>query len=210
MSSGLAPSLPMNPPTPSQTQELASSSRLAIEDLISVVVRLRASHLPPKPGAPPILRVHGALGERHEYGTLSKEDVLGLLYQMLVDPHRLERLHRTGAVDFAYDSDQGIRFRVNAFQERGQFSIACRPVPDFIKSFEDLNLPPVLDEIADDERGLIIVTGTTGSGKSTTLAALLDWINERKSKHIVTIEDPIEFVHRDKQSVMAQREVGRD
>jgi twitching motility protein PilT len=197
-------------PTPSQTYELANAARLAIEDLIAAVVRLGASDLHLKPDSPPILRVHGALGRLDDYGKLSKEDVLGLLYQMLVDPNRLERLHRSGAVDFAYESDQGIRFRVNAFQERGQFSIACRPVPDFIKSFEELNLPPVLSKIADEERGLILVTGTTGSGKSTTLAAILDWINERKAKHIVTVEDPIEFVHRDKASVMAQREVGRD
>jgi twitching motility protein PilT len=203
-------SLPVSAPTPSQTYEIASTARLAIEDLIAVVARLGASDLHLKPDSPPILRVHGALGKLDDYGKLSKEDVLGLLYQMLTDASRLERLHRTGAVDFAYDSDQGIRFRVNAFQERGQFSIACRPVPDFIKSFHDLNLPPVLEQIADDERGLILVTGTTGSGKSTTLAAILDWINERKSKHIVTSEDPIEFVHRDKKAVMAQREVGRD
>src|SRR3954454_11559885 len=210
MSSGMSPSLPMDPPTPSQTSELASSARLPIQDLIGGVTRLGASDHHLKPDYRPILRHHGAPGKLDDYGTLSKEDVLGVLYQMLVDPSRLERLHRTGAVDFAYDSDQGIRFRVNAFQERGQFSIACRPVPDFIKSFEDLNLPPVLEQIADEERGLILVTGTTGSGKSTTLAAILDWVNQRKAKHIVTIEDPIEFVHRDKRSVMAQREVGRD
>jgi twitching motility protein PilT len=129
---------------------------------------------------------------------------------MLQDPVRLERLHRTGAVDFAYDSSHGIRMRVNAFQERGSFSIACRPIPEQILRFGDLNLPPVLEEISDEERGLILVTGTTGSGKSTTLAAVLDWINERKAKHIVTIEDPIEFLHRNKVSAMAQREVGRD
>jgi twitching motility protein PilT len=210
MSGMSLPSLPVTAPTPSQTNELASASRLAIEDLIAVVARLGASDLHLKPDSPPILRVHGALGRLDDYGKLSKEDVLGLLYQMLTDAPRLERLHRTGAVDFAYDSDQAIRFRVNAFQERGQFSIACRPVPEIIKSFEDLNLPPVLSEIADEERGLILVTGTTGSGKSTTLAAILDWINQRKAKHIVTIEDPIEFVHRDKLSVMAQREVGQD
>jgi twitching motility protein PilT len=173
-------------------------------------VRLGASDLHLKPDAPPILRVHGALGRLDDWGTLSTDDVLGLLYQMLTDPVRQERLHRTGAVDFAYDSDHSVRFRVNAFQERGRFSIACRPIPDFIESFEGLNLPPVLEQIADEERGLILVTGTTGSGKSTTLAAMLDWVNERKSKHIVTIEDPVEFLHRDKTSVMAQREVGRD
>src|SRR6476661_11079405 len=116
MSAGLSPtSLPVSTPTPSQTSELASASRVAIEDLVAVVVRLGASDLHLKPDSPPILRVHGALGKLDEYGALSKEDVLGLLYQMLVDPHRLERLHRTGAVDFAYDSDQRIRFRVNAF-----------------------------------------------------------------------------------------------
>src|SRR4051795_55510 len=210
MSSGMSPSLPMDAPTPSQTHELASAARLAIEDLIAVVVRLGASDLHLKPESPPILRVNGALCRLDDDGTLTKDDVLGLLYQMLEDAPRLERLHRTGAVDFAYDSDQGIRFRVNAFQERDQFSIACRPVPDFIKSFQELNLPAVLEQIADEERGLILVTGTTGSGKSTTLAAILDWVNQRKAKHIVTIEDPIEFVHRDKLSVMAKREVGRD
>src|SRR3954447_1971558 len=115
MSSGIAPSLPMNPPAPSQTQELSSSSRLAIEDLIAVVVRLGASDLHLKPDSPPVMRVHGALGRLDDHGKLTTNDVLGLLYQMLTDPVRQERLHRTGAVDFAYDSAQGIRFRVNAF-----------------------------------------------------------------------------------------------
>ena len=200
----------VNAPTPSKTYEIASMARFAIEELVGAVVRLGASDLHIKPESPPILRVHGELSRLEGYDRLRADDVLGLLYQMLQDPVRLERLHRTGAVDFAYESDQGIRLRVNAFQERGDFSIACRPIPDFIKSFSDLNLPPVLEQIADEERGLILVTGTTGSGKSTTLAALLDWVNERKAKHIVTIEDPVEFVHRDKRSAMAQREVGRD
>jgi twitching motility protein PilT len=202
--------LPVSVPPHSETHEIAAKARFSIEDLVSAVVRLGASDLHIKPHSQPILRVHGALGRLEDYDTLSSEDVLGLLYQMLVDPVRLERLHRTGAVDFAYDSDQGVRFRVNAFQERGNFAIACRPIPDFIKGFAELNLPPVLEQIADEERGLILVTGTTGSGKSTTLAAMLDWINGRKAKHIVTIEDPVEFLHHDKRSAMAQREVGRD
>src|SRR3954451_21254254 len=200
----------LSAPTPSKTFEIASMARFAIEDLVAAVARMGASDLHIKPDSAPILRVHGELGRLEGYDKLQADDVVGLLYQMLQDPVRLERLHRTGAVDFAYESDQGVRLRVNAFQERGTFSIACRPIPEFIKSFGELNLPSVLEEIAEEERGLIIVTGTTGSGKSTTLAAMLDWINERKRKHIVTIEDPIEFVHRDKTSVMAQREVGRD
>ncbi|MEA2494756.1 MAG: twitching motility protein PilT [Thermoleophilaceae bacterium] len=185
-------------------------ARFAVEDLVAAIVRLGASDLHIKPNSPPIMRVDGELGRLEGYDKLSAEDVVGLLYQMLQDPVRLERLHRTGAVDFAYESDQGVRLRVNAFQEQGNFSIACRPIPEFIQTFADLNLPPVLEQISDEERGLILVTGTTGSGKSTTLAAMIDWINERKAKHIVTIEDPVEFVHRDKRAAMAQREVGRD
>ena len=197
-------------PTPSQTYEIAASARFSIEELIAAVLRMGASDLHLKAGQPPILRVHGELGHQPDVGELTADDVVGVLYQMLDDPVRLERLHRTGAVDFAYNSEQGVRLRVNAFQERGRFAIACRPIPDFIKSFEDLNLPSVLAQIADEERGLILVTGTTGSGKSTTLAAMIDWINSRKPKHIVTIEDPVEFIHRDKRATIAQREVGRD
>src|SRR3954447_8912496 len=185
-------------------------ARFAIEDLVGAVVRLGASDLHLKADAPPMLRVDGELAKLEGYDKLTADDVVGLLYQMLQDPIRLERLHRTGAVDFAYNSDQGVRLRINAFQERSTFAVACRPIPKFIQTFQELNLPPVLGEIADEERGLILVTGTTGSGKSTTLAAMLDWINQRKSKHIVTIEDPVEFVHVDKRSVTAQREVGRD
>src|SRR3954463_7667700 len=202
--------LPVTAPTPSQTSEIASSARFSIEDLVAVVLQMGASDLHLKPKSPPILRINGELGKLDGYDDLTSEDVLGLLYQMLADTATIERMHRSGAADFAYDSNQGTRFRVNAFQERGSFSVACRPIPDFIKGFDALNLPPVLEQIADEERGLILVTGTTGSGKSTTLAAVLDWINERKAKHIVTIEDPVEFVHRDKRSAMAQREVGRD
>ena len=197
-------------PTPSQTYRIAASARFNIEDLIAAILRMGASDLHLKTGAPPILRVHGELGHLEGYSELTPEDVLGLLYQMLQDPVRLERLHRTGAVDFAYESAQGLRLRVNSFQERGRFAIACRPVPNYIKQFDELNLPAVLAEVADEERGLILVTGTTGSGKSTTLAAMIDWINERKAKHIVTIEDPVEFVHADKRASIAQREVGRD
>jgi twitching motility protein PilT len=198
-------------PTPSKTYEIASMARFSIEDLIGRLAEMGASDLHLKVGAPPIVRVHGDLGHLEGYEALEHEDVLGILYQMIQEPVRLERLHRSGAVDFAYESEEhATRMRVNAFQERGHFAIACRPIPDYIARFEELNLPPVLEQIAAEERGLILVTGTTGSGKSTTLAAMIDWINERKSKHIVTIEDPVEFMHRDKKATLAQREVGRD
>src|SRR6478672_6836553 len=153
------------PPTPSQTFEIASAARLSIEDLIERVIRLGASDLHLKINAPPIVRMRGELQTIDELPDLTREDVLGLLYQMLQDPVRLERLHRTGAVDFAYESAHDMRMRVNAFQERGVFAIACRPIPVFIKRFEELNLPAVLEQIANEERGLILVTGTTGSGK---------------------------------------------
>jgi twitching motility protein PilT len=198
------------PPSPSQTHEIASAARFSIEDLVATLMRMDGSDLHLKVGAPPIVRVHGELKPLEDFDSLSREDVLGLLYQMLQEPVKLENLHRTGAVDFAFESVHQTRMRVNAFQERGQFAIACRPIPEFIKQFKELNLPPVMSDIADEERGLILVTGTTGSGKSTTLAAMIDWINERKAKHIVTIEDPVEFTHGDKRSTIAQREVGRD
>src|SRR3954453_21987030 len=154
----VAPGTPqsLNAPSPSKTFEIASMARIAIEDLVAAVVRMGASDLHIKPDSPPILRVHGELGRLDEYDSLSADDVLGLLSQMLTEPVRLERLHRTGAVDFAFESEQGIRLRVNAFQERGNFSIACRPIAEFIKSFHDLNLPPVLEQIAGEERGLVL------------------------------------------------------
>jgi twitching motility protein PilT len=196
---------------PGNTHEIAALTRFSIEDLIARLTRMGASDLHLKVGTPPVIRVHGELGHLEGCEPLEREDVVGLLYQMIQEPVRLERLHRTGAVDFAFESPgQGVRMRVNAFQERGVFAIACRPIPEFIEQFDALNLPGVLEEIANEERGLVLVTGTTGSGKSTTLAAMIDWINVRKRKHIVTIEDPIEFVHTDKRSALAQREVGRD
>jgi twitching motility protein PilT len=113
-------------------------------------------------------------------------------------------------VDFSYSVPGVARFRVNAFVQRGSVSLVCCAIPFEIKTAAELMLPPVIDEIADEERGLILLTGTTGSGKSTTLAAMIDHINSGYAKHIVTIEDPVEFLHRDKTSIINQREVGED
>ena len=161
-------------------------------------------------GAPPLIRVHGRLEPIVGYDPLDEEAIDAMLRHILRDPTRLARLEEDGALDFSFGITGGGRMRANAFMQRDTIAIACRPIPDVIPGFEELRLPPVIEEIADEERGLILVTGTTGSGKSTTLAAIIDWINRRKAKNIITVEDPIEFTHRDLESSVAQREVGRD
>ena len=113
-------------------------------------------------------------------------------------------------VDFSYAIDGLARFRVNAFRQRGSVSLVIRAIPFTIRTLEELELPPVIRELAEEERGIVLVTGTTGSGKSTTLAAMIDHINATTARHIVTIEDPIEFLHPDKRSLINQREVGMD
>ena len=186
------------------------SPEFDLQQLVAQMVDAGASDIHFKADSPPILRINGVLHPLEGHPELSGPECKALLYEMLRDPVRLAMVEETGAVDFSWQSDEGLRMRVNAFRERGNVAIACRPIPDFIRSFGELNLPPALEGLADEERGLIIVTGTTGSGKTTTLASMIDWINERKAKHIVTIEDPIEFVHHDKRSAIAQREIGRD
>ena len=129
---------------------------------------------------------------------------------MLTDESKLESFRAEREVDFSYSIPGVARFRVNAFVQRGSVSLVSRAIPFQVKSVAELLLPPVISEIADEERGLILLTGTTGSGKSTTLASMIDHINDTYAKHIVTIEDPVEFLHRDKQSIINQREVGED
>ena len=186
------------------------SDKFDLHQLVDQLVADGASDIHFKADSPPVIRVNGRLEPLRGHPVLSGPELRALLYEMLEDPRRLAVLEETGAADFSWQSTGGTRLRVNAFRERGQVAIACRPIPVYIKAFNELNLPPVLETLADEERGLIIVTGTTGSGKTTTLASMIDWINEHKAKHIVTIEDPIEFVHKDKLSVIAQREIGRD
>jgi twitching motility protein PilT len=129
---------------------------------------------------------------------------------MLTSSERLSEFARDGEIDFSYTVGGLARFRVNAFRQRGSISIALRVVPFGIRSVDELGLPPVVSDLAEEARGIILVTGTTGSGKSTTLAAMIDQINRQHARNIVTIEDPIEFLHRDRKSVIHQREVGFD
>jgi twitching motility protein PilT len=126
------------------------------------------------------------------------------------DTVKLGEFDSEGECDFAYAVSGLARFRVNAFRQRGSVSIVMRAIPYGIKTIEELDLPPVIRELAEEERGIVLLTGTTGSGKSTTLASMIDHINASRARHIVTIEDPIEFLHRDKMSLINQREVGMD
>jgi twitching motility protein PilT len=181
-----------------------------VDAALMTVIEKEASDLHLKVPAPPIIRQYGQLVPIEGSEPLRPEDTEATLFHMLTDEAKLEAFRNEREVDFSYSVPGVARFRVNAFVQRGAVSLVCRAIPFEIKTAEELLLPPVIDEIADEERGLILLTGTTGSGKSTTLAAMIDHINMNYAKHIVTIEDPVEFLHRDKNSIINQREVGED
>jgi twitching motility protein PilT len=163
-----------------------------------------------KVDSPPLYRVQGVLGPDQTAHPLSAQDTEHALHELLHDQVKLKEFAEEHEVDFSFEIAEVARFRVNAFRQRGVISLACRAIPAKISTIDELALPPVVRELAEEERGIVLLTGTTGSGKSTTLAAMIDHMNVTMSKHVVTIEDPIEFVHRDKRSVINQREVGMD
>jgi twitching motility protein PilT len=163
-----------------------------------------------KVGSPPLYRVQGALGPDQGTQPLSAQDTEGALHELLHDQVKLKEFTDDHEVDFSFEIPELARFRLSAFRQRGFISLACRAIPTKISTIDELALPPVVRELAEEERGIVLLTGTTGSGKSTTLAAMIDHMNLTMNKHIVTIEDPIEFVHQDKRSVINQREVGMD
>jgi twitching motility protein PilT len=155
--------------------------------------------------------VHGRLEPVEQYDPMGPQDTDRVLREMLAHHgDKMAEFDRDSEVDFAYSVSGLARFRVNAFRQRGCVSIAMRVIPPVVRTIDELGLPRVIAELADEERGLILLTGTTGSGKSTTLAAIINHINETKSRHIVTIEDPIEYLHPDRKSIVNQREVGMD
>src|ERR687889_261965 len=158
----------------------------------------------------PLVRLHGSLEPIPGTERLYPEDTQRALEQMLDDPEKLEEFESENEVDFSYSVEGLGRFRVNAFLQRGSISIVMRAIPVTIKSVDELGLPDAVTQLANQERGIILLTGTTGSGKSTTLAAMIDHMNRTMQKHIVTIEDPIEFLHRDRNCIINQREVGQD
>jgi twitching motility protein PilT len=180
-----------------------------VEAALRELVAKQGSDLHLKVGSAPLYRVHGELaGDSPD--KLTAEDTEAALKTLLSNEAKIEEYAQENEVDFSYEIAEVARFRVNAFRQRGFTSLVCRAIPNKILTIEELALPPVVRELAEEERGIILLTGTTGSGKSTTLAAMIDHMNHTMNKHIVTIEDPIEFVHSDKRSAINQREVGMD
>ena len=180
-----------------------------LNEILSVGLKSEASDIHLKVGLPPIYRIDGTLRPLPKAPRVSPEQTEQITEDIMNDLQR-ERFEKAGEVDLAYGVPGLGRFRVNAFTQRGSVSLVFRAIPFDIKGLEDLLLPPVIKKMAMASRGLILVTGATGSGKSTTLAAIIDYINANRKSHIVTIEDPIEFLHRDKKSIINQREVGSD
>ena len=182
---------------------------LKIDDLLRVATGQNASDLHLKVGAFPVMRIGGELHPIADAPRLKPEDTLDMAFSMMSNRQK-QRFKEVSEVDIGYGVSGLGRFRANIFQQRGTVSIVLRVIPDHTKTAGQLGLPPVIDRIAEERRGMILVTGATGSGKSTTLAAMIDCINSTRSGHIVTIEDPIEFLHRDKHSFVTQREVDVD
>ena len=175
---------------------------------LETTVKLESSDLIMKAGQPPKLRVKGAL-KPLAVEPVSTEEFIKIAQHILSD-EQFEDLHKFGSVDFAYDLDDSNRFRVNLFQARGKLAVAARRITSNILPFKGLHLPEIMSDIAMQPQGLVLLCGVTGSGKSTTIASMLDYVNERKPVHIVTIEDPIEYIFEDKVATINQREIGID
>jgi len=180
-----------------------------IDELLKGALKVGASDVHLKSENNPVFRVNGKLVFLKEAPRLLNEDIKRIAFSMM-NSWQKEKFEKSLEIDLAYSLPGVSRFRVNVFQQRGTLSMAIRAIPYEIRTFGDLNLPSVLEKIALEERGLVIVTGTTGSGKSTTLAGIVDYINTTRGRHIITIEDPLEYTHHDKKSYINQREVGID
>ncbi|MGC8762494.1 MAG: type IV pilus twitching motility protein PilT [Acidobacteriota bacterium] len=180
-----------------------------INDFLKMAIDHGASDLHLKVGSHPVIRVHGHLTPMADQKRLMQEDTIAMAFSIM-DAKQKEKFKANLELDIAYSVPGLGRFRVNIFQQRGTVGIVCRVIPIGIKTIRELMLPPILEKIAAEQRGLVLCTGTTGSGKSTTLAAMIDQINATRTEHIITVEDPIEFLHRDKKSIVNQREVGVD
>ena len=182
---------------------------MKIDELLAIACSKGASDLHIKAGSFPFMRINGELLPIIEASRLTAEDTLSMAFSIMNNRQK-QRFKEISEVDIAYGVSGLGRFRCNVFQQRGTVGMVLRVIPTTVRTIEELRLPSVCEKIAEDRRGLILVTGTTGSGKSTTLAAMIDYINRTRTGHIITIEDPIEFLHRDKRSFVNQREVDVD
>jgi twitching motility protein PilT len=181
-----------------------------LDGLLARISQLGVSDLHLKLGQPPIVRLDGSIGPLEGAAPLNEDDLETVIETITrSSPERQQSFVSTGELDIGYQSG-GARYRVNAFRQRGSISVVCRVIPTAIPTFTDLHLPPGVRRLAEEHRGLVLVTGATGSGKSTTLAAMIDHINRTRKQHIITIEDPIEMLHPDRLSIVNQREVGID
>lgn len=181
-----------------------------LEDILLLALQNGASDIHLKAGMTPIIRRHGQLRPLASHLPPMTGEQVEELALKIMDPQQQERFKRNEEVDLGYGISGMGRFRVSAFKQRGTSRLVLRHIPHKVPNFEDLNLPPIVEKLAQTERGLILVTGVAGSGKSSTLAAMVDSINQRANKHILTIEDPIEFLIRDRKSLITQREIGVD
>jgi len=180
-----------------------------IEAILREGVRRQASDIHLKFGSHPVYRVNGML-VRWEDAPVLDRDGMAYITQALLSDYHCKRLHESLQVDAGYGHPEFGRFRVNVFYQRGELQAALRLIPPRVRQIRELNLPPVIERIALERRGLILVTGTTGSGKSTTLASMIDHVNRLQSRHVITVEDPIEYLHQDELCVITQREIGVD
>jgi twitching motility protein PilT len=180
-----------------------------IASALRTLVEREGSDLHVKVDSPPVVRMHGELIALEGFGVLSAEDT-EKAFRDIAEARSVVEFEEDGEADFSFALPDVSRFRVNVFKQRGAISIVCRAIPFEIRSIDELGLPDVVRDLADEQRGIVLVTGTTGSGKSTTLAAMIDHINRTRAQHIITLEDPIEYLHADKRSIVNQREVGSD
>ena len=182
-----------------------------LNGLLTRAVEVGASDIHLKIGQPPVVRKDGELGVLDGWPALNEDDLASALEIVGArSPERLQHFHDLGDLDIAYQDGDLPRFRVNAYRQRGATSFAFRVIPKTVPSFEQLSLPPGVQKLAEEHRGLILVTGATGSGKTTTLAAMIDFMNRKRRQHIITIEDPIEILHPDQGCIVNQREIGLD
>ena len=179
-----------------------------IDAFFKMMHEVGASDLHLSTGSQPVIRLHGEM-QRVKYKALENEDLKAMLYEITPE-RKVKDFEESGDVDFSYEVPHLARYRVNFFQQRRGVAAVFREIPQTILSIDDLGLPPILKNMAGLPKGLVLVTGPTGSGKSTTLAAMIDYANRERRDHILTIEDPIEFVHQPARCLINQREVGRD